>query len=150
MTGKRPHSGETVDDLGPVDGEARKHMPDEVDEVVDLVVGAHDRIGHVVLEVGRADEHPALERVDEDDPSVLVLEEQLATARRREQLGVVEHDVRALRAAHEAVGSPRAAFVESVHGPEALMTTDAANGVSSPVSGSRSTTRPPSAPTAAV
>ena len=101
VTGKRPHSGEAVDDLGPVDRQTRQHLPDEVDEVVDLLFGAQDGVRHVVLEVGRADEHPALEGIDEDDPPVAVLEEQLATARRLEQLRVVEHDVRALRAAHE-------------------------------------------------
>ena len=98
---QRPHAREAVDDLRAVDVDRWENVRDEVEEVVDLLLGAHRGLPHVVLEVGRADHHAALERVDEHDAAVLVLEEDLPSGCRREQLGVVEHDVRALGAAHE-------------------------------------------------
>ena len=149
MPRQRPHAREAVDDLRSVDADAGEDVRDELEEVVDLVLGAHGGLAHVVLEVGRADQHAALERVDEHDAAVLVLEEDLASAGRGEQLGVVEHDVRALRAAHERGSRGRApAFVRSVQGPEVLTTTSAAIANSSPVSPSRTRTPSASMPTA--
>ena len=104
MAGQRADAREPEHDLRAVDHDLGEDMPDQVEEVVDLFFRAHHGLAHVVLEVGRPDEHPTLERVDEHDAAVGVLEEQLATARRRQQLGVVEHDVRPLRAAHEPAG----------------------------------------------
>ena len=100
MSGQGPHPREPIDDAAAIHRDVGEDVADEVDEVVDLGLGAHDRVAHVVLEVGGAHEHAALERVDEDDPAVLVLEEELPPPGRREQLGVVEHDVRTLGAAH--------------------------------------------------
>ncbi|CAH0252429.1 hypothetical protein SRABI128_02944 [Microbacterium sp. Bi128] len=101
VTGERTDAGEGVDDLRPVDRHGGEDVTDEVEEVLDLVVGAHDRLRRVGVDVGGAHQDAVLERVDEDDATVGVLEEDLATAGGCQQLGVVQHDVRALGAAHE-------------------------------------------------
>ena len=81
-------------------------MPNQPEEVVDLFFGAHGGLVHVVFEVGGAHQHPPVERVNQHDAAVAVLEEDLASAGRSQQFRVIEHDVRALGAAHEMGVSP--------------------------------------------
>ncbi len=75
-------------------------MRDQFDEVLDLLIRADCRNRHVGFEVGRAHHDLALQRVDEHDPAVVVLEEHLATLARVEERRVVEHDVGPFRASH--------------------------------------------------
>ena len=54
---------EAVDDLRTVDGDAREDVRDELEEVVDLGLGAHDGLAHVVLEVPARDAIRGLRRL---------------------------------------------------------------------------------------
>ncbi len=101
MLRKRAHTGEGVDDLFPVHRDVREHVPDEVKEVVDFRLGADGVLGHVGVDVGGADQDAVPHRIDQHDPAVGVLEEDFAAVARREQLRVVQHDVRTLGSAHE-------------------------------------------------
>lgn len=92
-------AGEAKDDLRPVHRDVGEDLRDEVEEVVDLLLGAHGWLGRVRVDVGRADEHAVLQRIHQDDAAVVVLEEDLPPAGGGQQLRVVEHDVGALRAA---------------------------------------------------
>jgi len=76
-------------------------VADEVEEVLDLLIGADGVLRHVRIDVGGAHQYAVAHGVDEDDPAIGVLEEDLASAAGVEEAGVVKHDVRALGAAHE-------------------------------------------------
>ncbi|MCY1223698.1 hypothetical protein D9M72_358360 [compost metagenome] len=101
VPGQRADTGESVDNLVPVHCDVREDVADQVEEVVDLVVGAHGILGHVRVHVGGPHEDTVAHRVDEHDPAVRVLEEDLAAVAGFEEAGVVQHDMRALGAAHE-------------------------------------------------
>jgi hypothetical protein len=97
-------AAEAVHDLLAPDGDVGEHVADEVEEVVDLLLRAPGGLRGIGREIGRTDHHTSLQRIDQDDAPVGVLEEDLASSGRGDELGVVEHDVRALRTAHEARG----------------------------------------------
>ncbi len=106
---KRTDAGVAEDDVGAIHRDAGEHVPDQVEEVVDLLLGAHGALPRIRLDVGGADEHAALERVDQHDAPVRVLEEDLVAVGGGEQLRIVEHDVRALGAAHQLGRAPEGA-----------------------------------------
>ncbi len=104
VAGERTDPREAVHDLRTVQHDARQHVVHQLEEVVDLLLRAHGRLARIRVDVGRSDHHPPLERVDQHDAAVVVLEEQLPAPGRLQQFGVVEHDMRALGAAHVAGG----------------------------------------------
>ena len=100
VAGQRADAGERVHDVVAGDGDIREHMLDEIEEVVDLVVGAPRRRARVGVDVGGAHQDSILERVDQHDATVGVLEEDLAPTSGLDEVGVIENDVRSLGAAH--------------------------------------------------
>ena len=93
MPGQRADSGEGVDDLLPVHGDVGEDVADQVEEVVDLRLGADGVLSHVGVDVGGADQDPVPHRVDQHDPAVGVFEEDLAAVAGGQQFRVVQHDV---------------------------------------------------------
>ena len=101
VPGQRADSGEGVDDLLPVHGDVREDVADQVEEVVDLRLGAHGVLCHVGVDVGGAHQDAVPHGVDQHDPAVGVLEEDLAAVAGGQQFRVVQDDVRSLGAAHK-------------------------------------------------
>ena len=112
--GQWTHAGEAEDNLRLIDADAREDFAHHGQQVIDLGVSDASLIGIVDADIGGADHDAIEEGQDQHDAAIVVFEEDLAVARCRQQLRLIEDEVRAFCPADEALPASANIFIDEV------------------------------------
>ena len=129
---QRPDPGKVEDNLRASDRDSRQNVSDEGDEIINFLPGAHGLLVRINKNVCRPNENLVLHWVDEDNPSIGVFKKQLPPRQLREELRVVNDDVRPLGATHKFRGATERAVRDVGEGTGCINYHLGANHVSLP------------------
>ena len=101
--GQRTDRRKSENDLRAIHFDAGKHALNHRQQILNFGIRCQRLVGIVNANIGRADQHAIEERQNQHDAAVVIFEEEFAFARRLEQVGIIQDQVRALCAADEAL-----------------------------------------------